>query len=352
MTPRRAVERGTPSRRRVLRGAIAAGTCGIGLAAGATNAIGSAGASESREPTAEDTEDVTEPRADGAEVQTDAVADLPLFDAHTHLIPEPTLDRDPLTAADLVDWMDDGGVDRAVVHALDSPESYPVQAPSWWVLDQVEPYANRLVPFCTVDPRTLVYEEDTVETLIERCVERGARGFGELKPGLPIDDPRLETVYELCAAFDLPILLHTDQTAMTDAVGLPGLEDALAAYPEVDFVAHAHGWWAHVSADVDSADLGRLPEGPVEPGGRVPELLDAYDNVYGDLAGLTGWNALTRDEAFGQAFLERHHDQLIFGTDYLYPGQEVPQRDLFDRFDLDRQAWANVRYRNLEGILR
>ena len=289
----------------------------------------------------------------GRASQDDAIAEQPLYDVHTHLIPEETLDREPLDADELVSWMDSVGIDRAVVLALDSPESYPVQAPSWWVLDQVAAYPDRLVPFCTVDPRTLVYEEDfgAVTELLERYVDRGARGFGELKAGLPVDDERHERLYELAAAHGLPVLLHLDDKAMLDAVGLPRFESVLASFPDVDFVAHAHGWWAHVSADVTESDLGEYPDRPVEPGGRVPELLGEYDNVYGDISGLSGWTGLTRDPEFGQAFLEAHHEQLLFGTDVLHPGQDVPQRGLFDRFDLSAEAWADVRYRNLEGLL-
>ncbi|WP_306059153.1 amidohydrolase family protein [Natronococcus wangiae] len=283
---------------------------------------------------------------------SETVDDLPLFDAHTHVVPTKARGRDPLSADELVDRMDDHGVDRAVVLAFDSPESYPVQAPSWWVLEETDAYPDRLVPFCTIDPRTLIYGTDTADELLERYVERGARGFGELKVGMAVDDERLETLYERCADYELPILFHTDRQMMTDEVGLPRLENVLASYPEVDFVAHAHGWWAHISADVEPEDRGRLPEGSIESPGRVSELLAEYDNIYGDVSTLAGWNALTRDEAYGQAFLESHHDQLVFGSDYLFPGQDVPQFDLFERFELELDAWANVRYRNLEGLLR
>ncbi|MFC4439036.1 MULTISPECIES: amidohydrolase family protein [Natrialbaceae] len=317
-------------------------TAGL-AAAGATGAVGSAGATD-REPDAEPGGRTDAPQDD--------VDDLPLIDAHTHLIPEATLDREPLSAEGLVSWMDENGIDRAVVLALDSPESYPVPASSPWVLEQVGSYPDRLVPFCTVDPRTLVYGPDTAEALLERYVDRGARGFGELKAGVPIDDSRLETIYELCAEYDLPILFHTDEKAMMDEVGLPRLESVLASFPEVDFIAHAHGWWSHTAADVSEADLGRYPEGEIDEPGRVPDLLAEYDNVYGDLSGLSGWNALSRDETFAQPFLETHADQLVFGTDYLHPGQETPQFDLFERFELEESAWADIRYRNLVDLLR
>lgn len=317
------------TRRRTLEGA--AGIAAIGTIGGARGADATG-----RETTRRD----------------EVLKEGPLVDAHCHLIPEETLGREPLSADDLVAWMDDNGVDRAVVLALDSPESYPVLASSPWILDHVEAYPERLLPFCTIDPRTFVYGEDAVEELLERYVERGARGFGELKAGVTIDDPRAERIYELCAEYELPILFHTDEKAMMDDVGLPGLEDVVASFPEVDFLAHAHGWWAHIAAGVEEADLGDYPDGEVDEPGRVPELLGRYDNLYGDISGISGWNALTRDPAFGQAFLEAHSEQLIFGTDYIYPGQEIPQLELFERFDLERSAREAIRYRNLEDVLR
>ncbi|WP_338046891.1 amidohydrolase family protein [Natrialba magadii] len=259
--------------------------------------------------------------------------------------------RDPLFAEQLVEWMDANSVDRAVVLAFDAPEAYPVQAPSEWVLDEVASYPDRLVPFCTVDPRA-VDGADAAADRLEHYIDRGARGFGELKMEMDIDDDRLEPLYELCATYELPVLFHTDQQMMRDEVGLPRLENILASYPEVDFVAHAHGWWSHMAADVEPQDRGRIPEGPIEAPGRVWDLLAAYDNIYGDISTLGGWNALTRDEAYGQAFLESHHDQLVFGTDYLFPGHQIPHFAMFEQFDLELDAWANIRHRNIKGLLR
>jgi uncharacterized protein len=296
-----------------------------------------------------DEDDAEDDYADEDEIES--VDDLPLFDAHTHVIPTEARGHDPLSGSELVDWMDANGIDRAVVLSFDFPESYPVQAPSSWVLDEVEAYPDRLVPFCSVDPRDVDGEDAAAERL-EDYIDRGARGFGELKVEMTIDDDRLEALYELCATYELPVLFHTDQQSLSDEVGLPRLESVLESYPEVDFIAHAHGWWAHVDADVEQGDLGSIPERPIESRGRVWELLAEYDNIYGDISTLAGWNALTRDHTHGQELLESHHDQIVFGTDYLYPGQGVPHFDLFDLFELDLDAWANLRYRNIEDLLR
>ena len=281
----------------------------------------------------------------------DDVDDLPLFDAHTHIIPMESRGNDPLFVDDLVDWMDDNGVDYAAVQALDSPEAYPVQAPSWWILEECEKYDDRLVPFVTIDPRALHYGEEATAVLDE-YLDRGARGFGELKAGIDIDDEQAMETYELCADRDLSVLFHTDETAMTDEIGLPGLEDVLESFPDVDFVAHAHGWWIHVDGDVDTMARDSAHDGPIESEGRVPELLEAYDNIYADISAGAGWDALSRDEEFTQEFFETHHEQIVFGSDYLFPDQTIEQFQLFETVDLDLEAWADIRYRNFESLLR
>ena len=280
--------------------------------------------------------------------------DMKLIDAHTHLVPEPVsyLNRDPLYADDLVDWMDDADVDEAVVLALDSPEAYPVMAPSPWIAEQCEQYPDRLIPFFTVDPRTGVYGRDALRDHFVRHVGNGAKGFGEFKPGLEVGDSRNELVYELCAEFDLPILFHSDDKAFMDDTDHSQLEEVLQSYPDVDFLGHGMGWWARISGDVGEHELGGYPSGPVDDEGAVPYLLSEYDNIYGELSGGSGWNALTRDYEFGQAFLEEHSDQIIYGTDYLFPGHDVPHFQLFSHFELDEEAWRDVRYRNIESVLR
>ena len=293
--------------------------------------------------------------AEGAESSTgDDLDDVKLIDAHTHLVPEPVpyLNRDPLYADDLVDWMDNAGVDEAVVLALDSPEAYPVMAPSPWIAEQCEQYPDRLIPFFTVDPRTGVYGLDALEDHFQRHVGQGSKGFGEFKPGLEIGDSRMDPIYELCSAYDLPILFHSDDKAFMDDTDHSQLEAVLQSYPDVDFLGHGMGWWARISGDVSEHELGGYPTGPVDDEGAVPRLLSEYDNMYGELSGGSGWNALTRDHEFGQAFLDEHADQIIFGTDYLFPGHDVPHFQLFSQFELDEDAWRDIRYRNIESVLR
>jgi predicted TIM-barrel fold metal-dependent hydrolase len=57
------------------------------------------------------------------------------------------------------------------------------------------------------------------------------------------------------------------------------------------------------------------PQGTVTPGGITDRLLTEYPNMFGDLSAGSGLNALVRDEDHTRAFLERHQDKLLFGSD-------------------------------------
>jgi predicted TIM-barrel fold metal-dependent hydrolase len=57
------------------------------------------------------------------------------------------------------------------------------------------------------------------------------------------------------------------------------------------------------------------PKGKVTPGGITDRLLSDYANVYADLSAGSGLNALQRDEDHARAFLSRHRNKLMFGSD-------------------------------------
>ena len=278
----------------------------------------------------------------------------PIIDCHTH-VGRLRVDDDPLEPAALVAWMDANGIDRAVVHALESPESASVYTTSETVLEATAAYPHRLIPFCSFDPRINTIGRDTEHDFryrIEEFVDRGARGFGEIKCGVPIDHPRLQLVYQLCGERGLPMLLHTDNQCLWDEVGLPGLERMLQTYPDANFIVHSHGWWSHISADVERSDLDRFcnPDGPIEPGGRCAHLLRSYDNLYADISAGSGWNAMTRDPDYARGFLDEFRDQIVFGTDRL-SGYEPRHVELLDRYDLASETWDAICSTNLDRLL-
>jgi predicted TIM-barrel fold metal-dependent hydrolase len=129
------------------------------------------------------------------------------------------------------------------------------------------------------------------------------------------------------------------------------LERAIAAHPDAKFIGHGPGWWASIAGGVSAADLAGYPRGEVAPGGAIDRLMDKYSNLYGDLSAGSGAGAIARDERFGREFLIRRQDRLMFGTDFLAPGQDVPQLELFAKIDLPPDVAAKVFRDNARRLL-
>jgi len=62
--------------------------------------------------------------------------------------------------------------------------------------------------------------------------------------------------------------------------------------------------------------------------------------------------AISRDPAFGREFLIRRADRLMFGTDFLAPGQDVPQLTLLRQLDLPQDVQAKIFRDNARRLLR
>ena len=221
------------------------------------------------------------------------------------------------------------------------------------VLTQTAPYRDRLIPFCCIDPRTdYSGGQRGLVGMLARYVEAGAKGFGEHKTGVPIDDPRNMKLYAACAEFKLPVLVHMDNARNMDQPGLPGLAKVLAEFPTVNFLGHAFGWWASISGGIGQADLGRSSKAAaVAPGGAIDALMDKFPNIYGDLSASSGADAIGRDLKFGREFILRRADRLVFGTDFFFPGQNVRQFELYQKLDLPADVARKVFRDNARRML-
>jgi uncharacterized protein len=274
------------------------------------------------------------------------------IDMHTHLGQCWNHTRE-LTADDLLRWMDEHEIGRAVVMPVVSPEASTYPLTPDFVLAQTKPHRDRLIPFCVVDPRTTYSGgHHGLKFMINRYAEQGARGFGEHKPGVPVDHPGSMELYAVCGELKLPVLFHLDDQRNTDEAGLPGLERVLKAHPQTTFIGHGPGWWASISGGISTPDLGAYPKGPVAPGGAIDRLMDKYPNLFGELSADSGAGAISRDAKFGREFLVRRQDRIMFGTDYLSPGQKVPQFEVLKAIDVPDEVRAKVFMGNAKRLLR
>ena len=275
------------------------------------------------------------------------------IDMHTH-IGQCWNHTRPLAVKGLLEWMDEHDIERAVVMPVVSPEASTYPLTTEFVLAETKPHRDRLIPFCIVDPRTSYSgKRHGLKHMLQQYVDQGVKGFGEHKPGVPIDHAGSMELYAVCGELKLPVLFHLDDERNTDEPGLPGLERVLKQNPDTTFIGHGPGWWASISGDVKTAkDLGAYPTSAVAPGGAMDRLMEKYPNLYGELSAGSGAGAIGRDKAFGRQFLIRRAERILFGTDYLSPGQEIPQFDIWPQLDLPAEVAVKVARENAIRVLR
>jgi len=154
----------------------------------------------------------------------------------------------------------------------------------------------------------------TARVEIEKYLKMGAVIIGEQKFHVECDSKESQILYALAAEYKVPILLHFQHD--TYNMGIERLHMMLEKFPSTNFLGHAQTWWANI--DKNHKDQTVLyPKGPVTPGGITDRLLSDYPNMFADMSAGSGLNALTRDEDHARAFLERHQDKILYGSDCL-----------------------------------
>jgi predicted TIM-barrel fold metal-dependent hydrolase len=146
---------------------------------------------------------------------------------------------------------------------------------------------------------------------IEKYLHAGAIGIGEQKFPFACDSPAMQQIFQTAEDHRIPVILHFQHDAFN--MGIERFHTMLEKYPNAKFIGHAQTWWGNI--DRKHRQEVMYPKGPVTPGGITDRLLSDYPNVYADLSAGSGLNALLRDEEHARAFLERHQDKLMFGSD-------------------------------------
>jgi len=147
---------------------------------------------------------------------------------------------------------------------------------------------------------------------IEKYLNLGAIGIGELKFNLEVDSKPMRMIYDIAKDYDVPILMHF-QHDLFYKLDYDRMRKILEAYPTVNFIGHAQTWWGNI--DKHHNQEIKHPKGKVTAGGITDRLMRDYPNMYGDHSAGSGLTAMTRDEKHAIGFLQRHQDQLLFGSD-------------------------------------
>ena len=250
------------------------------------------------------------------------------IDLHLHLTPFqiPKLGKMNLTSGkNMIPHLEELGISKGVL--MSSGESglpFGTNKANKKICDR---FPDRYAWMCNLSPKS----KEPVYDRLARYKEQGAIGIGELTYNHKLTDPFLQEVFAAAEKLDMPITIHMSPEegysyGVVDDPGLPLLEEVLRKHPNLKILGHSQTFWIEMSADAPKDKAGRNSwgEGPVVPGGRVPELFEKYPNLYGDLSANSGSRAIMRDEAFGLAFLEKYADRLFFATDMVNADMVFP----------------------------
>ena len=280
------------------------------------------------------------------------------IDLHLHLTPFqlPRLGKMNLTSGgNMLAHLDELGIGRGVL--MSSSEKGLPFGTNKANRKICEQFPDRYAWMCAVDPKG----KEPVYDRLARFKAQGAVGIGELTTNRKLDDPFLQELFAAAETLHMPVTIHMSPEVgysygVVDDPGLPLLEQVLKTYPNLKILGHSQTFWIEMSADApkDKESRNSWGQGPVLPGGRVPELFEAYPNLYGDLSANSGSRAIMRDEEFGLAFLERYAERLFFATDMVNKDMVFPLGQWLDEMAasgrLSQSAYKKICFENAQRI--
>jgi predicted TIM-barrel fold metal-dependent hydrolase len=317
---------------------------------------------------------------------------MDLIDSHLHI------NYLHISQKNIADYLDLEKVDLCWLLTWEEtkPGRWPYQSlPVEDVFQAYSRYPSRIAPFYAPDP----HRGDASQQL-EKWHKRGLRGCGELKATLNWASDDIHGLLRTVDKLTLPVVFHMEESR-TEAIpysdGLldrvlfygprttgqalriprealkslirycspvrnraarrrsyvfPGymldfasFESTLRSYPAVNFIAHGLMFWKHIGADA-AEGLEAMPRGRVGGKGLIWRLLEQYPNLYADLSGPSGLNALTRDPQNARDFLAFFSDKILYGTDN-FEGL----KGFIQSLSLSNSVLDKIFGRNARGIL-
>ena len=242
-----------------------------------------------------------------------------IIDFHTHVVSPKVkknrnkyVDSDPcfavlysdskaklVTADELIDSMDKDGIDLSVIVNMGWTTHDLCVETNDYILESIARYPDRLIGFCTVQPNS--YEAAIDE--IERCVQGGIKGIGEIRPDMQLfhllDEEIMAPFIEVIRKHNLTLLTHSSEPVGHDYPGKGIITPSLlyhfiTRYPDITIVC-AH--WG-----------GGLPFYAL-----MPEVKEAMKNVFFDTAASP---FLYSPQVYNHVIQLVGDDKILFGSDY------------------------------------
>jgi len=278
-----------------------------------------------------------------------------IIDFHTHIFP-PQIQKDRskyiaidpcfavmysnekarlANADELIDSMDKDGVDVSVVLNIGWTTHELCVETNDYILESINRYPQRLVGFCAVQPRSL----GSAINEIERCVNGGIRGIGEMRPDMqmlaPEDEEVMKPFFEAVNRKNLILLIHTSEP-----------------------VGHQYPGKGTVTPELVYSFITSYSGSPIvcaHWGGGLPfyalmsEVKEAMSNVYFDTAASP---FLYSSQVYSQVIQLVGADKVLFGSDYPLLAQRrlLGEIDSLDLPGETKNLILSGNARNLLGI--
>ncbi|MCH8060881.1 MAG: amidohydrolase [Chloroflexi bacterium] len=242
-----------------------------------------------------------------------------IVDFHTHIFPpwlieqrERYLQRDATfaelfadpkakmaTAEDLVEAMDEDGVDRSVAMGIGWTDQGVAREVNDYIIESVRRYPQRIVGFGGISP---TWGSDAVHEA-ERCADEGLRGIGELHPdlqGYDIGDERtMAPLMELARRRGLIVTTHSSEPVGHTYAGKGETTPAKL--------------WRFVRSFPDNTIVCAHWGGGLPFYALMPEVAEGLANVYFDSAASP---FLYRPEVFGSVKGLIGAEHILMGSDF------------------------------------
>jgi len=270
------------------------------------------------------------------EALVEKYGDLGLTDVHNH-------DASGLQWNRTAKW-ERNRVARVVLFGNVSEPSAVLTDKTAWLAYREDP--ERIVPYFSGFD---LHDESSLEVVRDQ-LEKGYFGLGEVvaaSTNSPVaskvawkgSDPMdgyLPQIYELCAEYKAPILLHIDPLAGTPLIKL---EEALDQYPDTVFIV------GHINAFNSPAN--------------VEALMEKHPNLYGDF--FAGFTDLNSSSGYSLAdyvpVIKKFSDRFLLSTDsgYGLPSEEAAIESMYRMLDLlsdDPVTLKRVAHDNYDAIVQ
>ena len=276
---------------------------------------------------------------------------MPIIDSHTHILPKDVKNnihkylnidstfntlfsnaQNICTAEELIDSMDTLKIDTSIILGMGWNDNKFNEYVNDYLIESSKKYPEKLIPITGIIPdghNAAVYEA-------ERCINLGAKGFGEIhadSQNIDISDKKKFASYaEILQSNNLPIILHSSEPVGHKYPGKGSstpnkIEQFVYNFPELKIIL------AHWGGGMFLYEL-------------MPEISSSFKNVYYDSATSP---FLYNQKIFQIAIETVTSNKILFGSDFPLISQNRLLNELHNMIIKDKDI-QNVLYQNAKSL--